>query len=115
MAHVQILHLEDMDSFRAAIAAHGRVVIDAFADWCAPCKAVAPFYQSLADSYAGRITFFKLNAGEQREAIATLADFLGVSSLPTFLFVRDGNIVAADTVVGADRARLEAGVRRLAS
>ena len=58
-------------------------VIDFYADWCGPCKMMAPVIDDLAVEYAGRVNFFKINT-EQEPA---LAGAFGIQSIPTLLFV----------------------------
>ena len=62
-------------------------LIDFYADWCQPCKMVAPILEQLADEYDGKINIYKVNTEEQRE----LAGVFGVQSIPSLLFVpKDG-------------------------
>jgi len=65
-----------------------RVVIDFFADWCGPCKKIAPEYEKLSQKYAD-IVFLKIDADESDK----LAESFNINALPTFLFLNKGNIV----------------------
>ena len=58
-------------------------VIDFYADWCGPCKMVAPVLEQLAKDYSGKIDVFKVNTEEELE----LASAFGIRSIPSFLFV----------------------------
>ncbi|HEY5471128.1 MAG TPA: thioredoxin [Bacteroidales bacterium] len=58
-------------------------VIDFYADWCSPCKMVAPLLEELAKDYDGKIDVFKVNTEEEQE----LASAFGIRSIPSFLFV----------------------------
>lgn len=58
-------------------------IIEYYADWCGPCKMIAPVLDSLAAEYAGKIYIYKINAEEER----VLANIFGVSGYPTFLFI----------------------------
>jgi thioredoxin 1 len=58
-------------------------VIDFYADWCGPCKMVAPVLEDLAKDYNGKIDVFKVNTEEEQE----LASAFGIRSIPSFLFV----------------------------
>ncbi len=79
------------------------VLLDFWADWCAPCHRVSPILEELASDYAGRVRIAKVNVDEE----ADLASRFGVRSMPTFLFLRGGEVV--DQVVGArSRAEFEA-------
>ncbi len=58
-------------------------VIDFYADWCGPCKRVAPILEELAGEYAGRVYIYKVNVDQERE----LAGMFGIRSIPTLLFI----------------------------
>lgn len=59
------------------------VVIDFYADWCRPCKVVAPILSQLAEEYQGQVDFYKLNT-EKDQAVAK---HFGISSIPTIMFI----------------------------
>ena len=65
------------------------VVVDFWADWCAPCKQLMPLLQKLADEYAGAFLLAKINADEQQG----ISQQLGVRSLPTVMVFKDGQPV----------------------
>jgi thioredoxin len=58
-------------------------IIDFYADWCGPCKAVAPVLEELSDVYDGRIDFYKIDTDKETE----LSTLFGIQSIPTFLFL----------------------------
>lgn len=58
-------------------------VIDFYADWCGPCKTVAPILEELAKEYDGELNVYKVNTEEEQE----LASAFGIRSIPSFLFV----------------------------
>ena len=58
-------------------------IIDFYADWCGPCKMVAPVLEELAKDFDGKINVFKVNTEEEQE----LASAFGIRSIPSFLFV----------------------------
>lgn len=58
-------------------------IIDFYADWCQPCKRVAPIMEALAEEYKGKVDIYKINTEEQRE----LAGVFGIKSIPSILFV----------------------------
>ncbi len=65
------------------------ILIDVWADWCAPCKQLMPLLEKLADEYKGQFLLAKVNADEQQQ----LTGSLGVRSLPTVILVKDGQAV----------------------
>lgn len=59
------------------------MIIDFYADWCGPCRMVAPILEELSDEYEGRLLIYKVDT----EAEAELAGVFGIQSIPTFLFI----------------------------
>ena len=76
------------DTFEQAILGNELVFVDFYADWCGPCKAVAPVVERLAKEYAGRVTFAKLNTDGNPET----ASRLRISSIPALMLFRDGKL-----------------------
>ncbi|MGH7145411.1 MAG: thioredoxin [Planctomycetota bacterium] len=70
------------------------VVVDFYADWCGPCKMLAPVLDKLAAEYAGKIKFVKVNADLEPD----LTSQAGVTGFPTVLFIKEGH--AVDGVLG---------------
>jgi thioredoxin len=58
-------------------------LIDFYADWCGPCKMVAPVLESLSDEFAGKMHIYKVNTDKEQE----LAAAFGIQSIPSLLFV----------------------------
>ncbi|OOB78126.1 MAG: thioredoxin [Epulopiscium sp. Nuni2H_MBin003] len=71
------------------------VVVDFYADWCGPCKAVTPIIEELATIFEGKIKIGKMNTDENR----TTAKQYNIMSIPTILLIKDGEVI--DTVQGA--------------
>ncbi|MEM2905381.1 MAG: thioredoxin [Candidatus Bathyarchaeia archaeon] len=95
-------------SFDKVVQGAEAVVVDCWAPWCAPCRMLAPVLEELAQAYAGKVTFAKLNTDEN----PLTAERFGIMSIPTLLFFKGGKLV--DTVVGVvPRAYLEAKVKKL--
>ena len=84
------------------IPQQGSVVIDFFAEWCGPCKRIAPFFEQLADEYVG-VTFVKVNVDDSEDLVSQYA----ISAMPTFVFLKNGKVVKK--VEGADMKGLESG------
>lgn len=62
-------------------------IIDFYADWCGPCKMVAPVLEELSEEYDGKLDIYKVNTEEQKE----LSAIFGIQSIPSLLFVpKDG-------------------------
>jgi thioredoxin 1 len=95
MATQATLHLTEA-AFDQVLAGRSEpVVVDFWAEWCGPCKAIAPVLEELAGEYAGRVTIAKVNVDEH----PGLAARFQVRSIPTLLFFKGGQVV--DQVIGA--------------
>ncbi len=89
MAHENVREFTD-DNFKAeAIEADEPVLVDFWADWCQPCKMIAPTIEALADEYAGRVKVGKLDTDANRG----ISVELGISSIPTVILFKNGQIV----------------------
>ena len=80
-----IKHLKTAE-FEAAVEAAPLAMVDFWADWCGPCKALSPVIESLAEQYEGKVLVGKVNVDEARE----LAIRFGVMNIPTVVFLKNG-------------------------
>ena len=71
------------------------IVVDFWAEWCGPCKMIAPTLEQLADEYVGTFKVGKLNVDDNRET----AMKYGIRSIPTLLVIKEGDV--AEQIVGA--------------
>ena len=95
MASDKVVHLSDDAFDNEVLKSTIPVLVDFWASWCAPCKAISPVIDGLADEYEGRVKITKLNVDENP---ATPGKF-GVRGIPTLILFKDGKVV--DQVVGA--------------
>lgn len=85
----------DQEFEEQVINAGTPVLVDFWADWCGPCKMIAPIVEELAEEYDGKVSFAKVDVDSNPQA----ATQYGVRSIPTLLIFKDG--VPVDQVVGA--------------
>ena len=76
------------------------VVIDFWAEWCSPCRMVAPIIEQLAEEYKDNVIVGKIDVDENNEATTKY----GIRNIPTILFIKNGQVV--DKIVGAADKRL---------
>ncbi|MEK9133078.1 MAG: thioredoxin [Patescibacteria group bacterium] len=69
--------------------AKGFAIVDMYADWCGPCKMMAPIFEDVAQMYAGKVKMGKLNVDESPLTPGTF----GVSGIPSVVFLKDGQEV----------------------
>lgn len=107
MASDKVVHLSD-DSFEIEVLKSSTpVLVDFWASWCAPCKAIGPLVDGLAAEYDGKVKIAKLNVDENP---ATPGKY-GVRGIPTLILFKDGKVV--DQVVGAvPKNQLEALIKK---
>ena len=95
MANDLIKHISD-SSFEADVLKDtGAVLVDYWAEWCGPCKMIAPILDDVAVAYQGKLTIAKMNVDENREIPAKF----GIRGIPTLMLFKNGELAA--TKVGA--------------
>ena len=96
------------DNYAALTKEHKLLVVDFWAPWCPPCRALGPHIEALATEYAGKVGIGKCNVDENRD----LTKSFGVSSIPAIFFVKNGKVV--DTHVGyCEKEVLKAKIEKL--
>lgn len=96
--------MSDDDLFM--LPSKGYALIDFGAEWCSPCKAIAPFFNSLKGKYP-EVKFFKLDIDENQE----MARKYKIESIPAFILFKDG--LEKDRLVGANKVKLEGMISSL--
>ncbi len=105
-----IKSISDADFNAEVIQASQPVLVDFWAEWCGPCKMIAPILDELAEEYNGRIRVGKVNIDEHQE----LAGQYGIQSIPTLLVFHQGQV--ADQIVGMRSKReLKSKIDRVAA
>ncbi|KAI9745288.1 MAG: hypothetical protein M1818_001568 [Claussenomyces sp. TS43310] len=104
------VNISSADQFRTLLGKSNVVVADFYADWCGPCKVIAPAYEQLSRKFSkpNAMTFTKVNVDSQQ----AVARQYGVSAMPTFLIFRSGTVI--NTIRGADPRALTSAVEAAA-
>lgn len=108
MASNDVVVLKDSTFEQEVLKSETPVLVDFWAVWCGPCKAIAPVVEDLAKKYKGKLKVAKMDVDENQ----VVAQQYGIRSIPTLLFFKGGRVV--DTVMGNDKTKLEEGARKVA-
>lgn len=90
-----IIHVSDSSFEEEVLQSTSPVLVDYWAEWCGPCKMIAPILDEIADEYEGKLTIAKINIDENRSTPQKYA----VRGIPTLMIFKDGDVAA--TKVGA--------------
>ncbi|KAJ5332987.1 Uncharacterized protein MYU51_005325 [Penicillium brevicompactum] len=88
------------------LGAETPVILDCYAEWCGPCKAIAPKIEEWSNVYTD-VTFYKVDV----DKVADVAQELGVRAMPTFMLFKDGQKITE--VVGTSLPAIEQGIKSL--
>ena len=110
MASDLIKHVTDATFEADVLQASQPTLVDYWAEWCGPCKMIAPLLDELAGEYEGKVKIGKVNIDEHQ----SLAAEYGVRAIPTLLLIKNGQV--AEQMVGAKSKRdLKASLDRVAA
>lgn len=108
MAGADVVNIGDADFKREVLESETPVLVDFWATWCAPCRAIAPVVDELATQYKGKVKVAKVNIDDNQDT----PQQYGIRSIPTLLVFKGGKVV--DQIVGAvPRAKLEDALRKV--
>jgi thioredoxin 1 len=110
MASNDVVTLQDATFDQEVLKSDIPVLVDFWAVWCGPCKAVAPAVEELARQYRGKVKVAKMDVDEHQQ----VPQQYGIRSIPTLLLFKGGRVV--DTIVGAvPKSKLEDSLKKALS
>ncbi|MDL1985263.1 MAG: thioredoxin [Deltaproteobacteria bacterium] len=103
-----ILEIDDITFDAEVLKSDKPVLIDFWAPWCGPCRAISPLVEQLADEFGDKIKFVKCNVDDNPISPGKY----GIRSIPTLMFFKDGNVV--DQVIGiVAKSKLEEVINKI--
>ena len=110
MASNDLVILQDATFDKEVLKSDVPVLVDFWAVWCGPCKAIAPAVDELAKQYKGRVKIAKMDVDEHQQ----VPQQYGIRSIPTLLIFKGGRVI--DTIVGAvPKSKLEDSLKKAIS
>jgi thioredoxin 1 len=107
MASPDVLNIGDENFGKEVLESDKPVLVDFWATWCAPCRAIAPAVEELATQYKGKVKVAKMDIDNNQDT----PQQYGIRSIPTLLVFKGGKVV--EQIVGAvPKARLEAALTK---
>ncbi len=107
MASNDVVTLQDATFEKEVLKSDVPVLVDFWAVWCGPCKAIAPAVEELAKQYKGKVKIAKMDVDEHQQ----VPQQFGIRSIPTLLLFKGGRVV--DTIVGAvPKSKLEDSLKK---
>lgn len=108
MASANVLNIGDGDFTKEVIESDQPVLVDFWASWCAPCRAIAPAIDALADEYKGKVKVAKMDIDSNQKT----PEQYGIRSIPTLLVFKGGRVVEQIVGTGGGKAKIEEALKK---